>query len=35
VVESVSTMDRDSHASESADDVDTLITTLFTQEARR
>jgi RNA polymerase sigma-70 factor (sigma-E family) len=28
-------MDRDSDASQSADEVDTLITTLFTQEARR
>ena len=28
-------MDRDSHASESAFDVDTLVATLFTQEARR
>jgi RNA polymerase sigma-70 factor (sigma-E family) len=35
VVEFVSAMDRDAHASESAFDVDTLVATLFTQEARR
>jgi RNA polymerase sigma-70 factor (sigma-E family) len=35
VVEFVSAMDRDSHASEAANDVDTLVATLFTQEARR